>query len=112
MLPTGFPCLSLYGYTGIPYGFPMESRFDPVKDKANRQKHKLPLAFGDRIFDDANHLIIPTIRIEDEEERFKVVGLVGEKLFTGVFVWRAELPRFISVRRSNTGEERAYRASG
>jgi hypothetical protein len=29
-------------------------------------------------------------------------------MFTGVFVWRADLPRFMSVRRSNRGEERAY----
>ncbi|MGX7704142.1 hypothetical protein [Methylobacterium sp. Gmos1] len=41
-----------------------------------------------------------------------MVGIVEEKLFTGVFVWRGDLPRFISVRRSNTGEERAYRAAG
>ncbi|GAB6966339.1 BrnT family toxin [Komagataeibacter kakiaceti JCM 25156] len=69
----------------------MESSFDPAKDD--------------------NHLIIPSIRPEDNEERFKVVGLVGEKLFTGVFVWRDDLPRFISVRRSNTGEERSYHSS-
>jgi uncharacterized DUF497 family protein len=89
----------------------MENRFDPAKDAANQQKHKLPLAFGDRLFEDDNHLILPTIRIEDEEDRYKVVGLVGEKLFTGVFVWRDDLPRFISVRRSNQGEERAYHAA-
>ena len=83
-------------------------RFDPTKDAINREKHKLPLAFGDRIFEDVNHLIIPSIREIDGEERFKVVGLVEQKLFTGVFVWRGDLPRFISVRRSNTGEERSY----
>jgi uncharacterized DUF497 family protein len=54
------------------------------------------------------HLIIPSIREIDGEERFKVVGVVGERLFTGVFVWRDNLPRFISVRRSSKGEERAY----
>ncbi|WP_246318905.1 BrnT family toxin [Peteryoungia desertarenae] len=48
----------------------------------------------------------------DCEERFKVVGLVGGKLYTDVFVWRNRLPRFISVRRSNTGEERAVRPAG
>jgi uncharacterized DUF497 family protein len=53
-------------------------------------------------------LIIPSIREIDGEERFKVVGVVGERLFTGVFVWRDNLPRFISVRRSSKGEERAY----
>ncbi|KTQ96588.1 hypothetical protein NS365_13430 [Aureimonas ureilytica] len=90
----------------------MEDRFDPAKDITNRQKHGLPLAFGDRIFEDADHLVIPSIREIDGEERFKVVGIVDEKLFTAVFVWRGELPRFISVRRSNTGEERAYRSAG
>ncbi|MFV0387109.1 BrnT family toxin [Paracoccus sp. (in: a-proteobacteria)] len=89
----------------------MENRFDPAKDATNQEKHKLSLAFGDRIFDDDNHLILPTIRSEDEEDRYKVVGHVGEKLFTGVFVWRDDLPRFISVRRSNKGEERAYQST-
>lgn len=88
-----------------------QDRFDSAKDAANREKHKLPLALGDRIFEDDDHLIIPSIREIDGEERFKVVGIVGEKLFTGVFVWRGDLPRFISVRRSNKGEERAYHAA-
>ena len=86
----------------------MENRFDPAKDAANQKKHKLPLGFGDQIFKDDDHLIIPSIREIDGEERFKVVGLVGDKLFTGVFVWRGDLPRFISVRRSNKGEAKAY----
>ena len=90
----------------------MDERFDPIKDAANREKHGLSLSFGENIFEDANHLIIPSLREVDGEERFKVVGLVGAKLFTGVFTWRDDLPRFISVRRSNTGEERAYHDSG
>jgi uncharacterized DUF497 family protein len=90
----------------------MDDRFDPAKDAINREKHKLSLAFGDRLFEDDNHLIIPSVRLQDGEERFKVIGMVGEKLFTGVFVWRTDLPRFMSVRRSNDGEERAYRAAG
>lgn len=88
-----------------------QDRFDPARDAANREKHKLPLAFGNRIFEDDNHLIIPSIREIDGEGRFKVVGMVGKKLFTGVFVWRSNSPRFISVRRSNEGEEKAYRAA-
>lgn len=88
-----------------------QSRFDPAKDAFNRKKHGLPLAFGDRIFEDGNHLTIPSIRQIDGEERFKVVGIVDRKLFTGIFVWRGELPRFISVRRSNKGEERAYHSA-
>jgi len=86
----------------------MGSRFDPNKDSINLKAHTLSLAFGDRIFEDDDHLIISSIRLEDREERFKVVGVVDQKLFTGVFTWRDDLPRFISVRRSNKGEERAY----
>jgi uncharacterized DUF497 family protein len=89
----------------------MEDRFDPAKDVANQEKHKLPLGFGEQIFDDDAHLILPSIRQEDGEDRFKAIGRVGEKLFTGVFVWRDDLPRFISVRRSNKGEERAYHSA-
>ena len=88
----------------------MEDRFDPTKDAANQRKHKVPLGLGDRIFDDDDHLIIPSIRAIDGEERFKVVGQIEGKLFTGVFVWRGDLPRFISVRRSNKSEERSYRS--
>lgn len=90
----------------------MEDRFDPAKDLINRAKHGLSLAFGDLIFEDDDHLIIPSIRAIDGEERFKVIGRVEEKLFTAVFVWREDVARFISVRRSNTGEERAYRSVG
>ncbi|WP_284777123.1 BrnT family toxin [Agrobacterium sp. lyk4-40-TYG-31] len=89
----------------------MSEKFDPAKDAANREKHRLPLDFGDRIFEDADHLVIPSVREIDGEERFKVVGIVEHKSFTGVFVWRDDLPRFISVRRSNKGEERAYHSA-
>lgn len=83
-------------------------RFDPAKDAANRAKHKLPLDFGDRIFEDDLHIVMPTIREEDGELRYKVIGQVDGKLYTGIFTWRGNLPRFISVRRSNKGEERSY----
>ncbi|KPF72661.1 hypothetical protein IP69_01905 [Bosea sp. AAP35] len=86
-----------------------EDRFDPSKDAANRDRHGVALAFGDEIFADDDHLILPSIREIDGKERYKVVGMVGGKLFAGIFVWRGDRPRFISVRRSNKGEERAYR---
>lgn len=100
--------VSIAGYGNPVYCVRMTSSFDPNKDSINLKAHKLSLAFGDRIFEDDNHLIIPSIRPEDREERFKVIGIVDQKLFTGVFTWRDDLPRFISVRRSNNGEERAY----
>ena len=86
----------------------MEFEFDPTKDEANRFKHGLPLAFGRRVFDDPAVAIVPTVRLGDEEERFKAIGRVDGKLHTAVHVWRDEVVRFISVRRSNPREKRDY----
>ena len=86
----------------------MEFEFDPAKDEANRFKHGVRLAFGIRVFDDLDQVIVETVRIGDEEERLKAIGLVDGKLFTAVHVWRDEVIRFISVRRSNSGEQRDY----
>ena len=86
----------------------MEFEFDPAKDEANRFKHGLKLAFGMRIFRDPDHVVIPTVRLGDEEERFKSIGLVDGKLYIAVHVWRGEMIRLISVRRSNASELRDY----
>jgi uncharacterized DUF497 family protein len=88
----------------------MDSGFDPKKNEANFAKHGVPLLFGERVFDDADHLILPSIRPIDGEDRFKAIGMVDGKLFTAVHVIRDGERRFISVRRSNDGEERAYRS--
>lgn len=86
----------------------MEIEFDTTKDAANQQKHGVPLSFGANIFDDPAMLIVPTIRDEDGEERSKAIGMVGGKLWTAVHVYRGEAVRFLSVRRSNANEQRAY----
>ncbi len=81
---------------------------DPAKDAANREKHGVSLGFGKKIFDDLYVQILPTIREDDNEERFKAVGLVEGQLWTAVHVYRDDAIRLISVRRSNSGEQRAY----
>ena len=86
----------------------MIADFDPDKDAINRGKHGVPLIFGMRVFEDEAAAIVPTVRIGDEEERFKVIGVVDGKLWTAVHVWRGEVVRLISVRRSNAGEQRDY----
>lgn len=86
----------------------MEFEFDPAKDEANLRKHGLRLAFGMRVFDDPYHALTPTVRLGDEEARWKGIGLVDGKLHTAVYVWRDDRIRLISVRRSNAGEQRDY----
>ncbi len=88
----------------------MDIEFDPAKDAANIAKHGVSLAFGAEVFSDADVLVIATVRVEDGERRHKAIGMVDGKLWTAVHVTRDAAVRFISVRRSNDGEERAYRA--
>lgn len=86
----------------------MEIEFDTDKDEINRFKHRLSLAFGRHVFADPDHVIVPTVRREDEEERFKAIATVEGKLYTAVHVWRDEVVRMISVRRGNSSEQRDY----
>jgi uncharacterized DUF497 family protein len=86
----------------------MQMEFDPAKDVANLVAHGLPLAYGALVFGDSEHIVVPTHRMKDNEDRWKVIGRVDGKLHTAVHVWRGDVIRFISVRRSNAGEERLY----
>jgi uncharacterized protein len=85
----------------------MDIEFDTVKDAANLAKHGVSLAFGARVFEDDDHIVLSSIRPIDGEDRFKAVGMIGDTMWTAVHVYR-EAIRMISVRRSNAGEERAY----
>ena len=71
--------------------------FDPEKDEANRQKHGVSLAFGGAVLDDPDHLVLPSIRPVDGEDRYKAVGSIAGKLWTAVFVRRDPAIRLISV---------------
>lgn len=89
----------------------MDIEFDTAKDEANIASHGVSLAFGARLFDDAGVLVISTFRLVDGEARAKAIGLVDGRLWTAVHVMRGSAFRFISVRRSNSNEERAYHDS-
>jgi len=86
----------------------MNVEFDPEKDATNRKKHGVSLGYGSGVLNDPDVLILPTIREADEEERFKAIGKIDDNLWTAIHVYRGENVRFISVRRSNAGEQRAY----
>ncbi len=86
----------------------MEVEFDTDKDAANLAKHGVSLAHGAKVFDDGDVLIVPTIRDEDREDRYKAIGLIDGKLWTAIHVYRGNVVRFLSVRRSNPNEQRSY----
>lgn len=86
----------------------MDIEYDPVKSAANIDKHGVALTFGTYLFDDADHIILPSARPIDGEDRFKVIGDVEGRLWTAIYVMRGNVVRFISVRKSNGSEQRLY----
>ncbi len=74
-----------------------EDRFDSAKTPPIARSTICLSPSAIAFFEDENHLVVRSIRPIDGEERFNAIGIVGEKLFTGVFTWRGGLPRFISV---------------
>ena len=86
----------------------MQVEFDADKDEVNRFKHGVSLAFGRRVFDDSDRVVVSSSRPIDGEDRAKVTGMVDGKLWTAVYVWRGDVVRMISVRRSNSGEQGNY----
>ena len=86
----------------------MIAEFDPDKDEANRIKHGVPLLFGVRVFEDEEHIILPSFRPIDGEDRYKAVGRIDGRLWTAIYVERGAAIRLISVRRSNDGEQGNY----
>jgi uncharacterized protein len=89
----------------------MDIEYDTDKDAANLAKHGASLSHGAAVFSDVNVLIVPTIRDADREDRYKAIGLIEGKLWTAIHVYRGSAVRFLSVRRSNTNEQRIYNSS-
>ena len=89
-----------------------EFEWDPVKAQANLRKHGVPFLIACEAFKDDNRLEIPDFSIEYGEERWIVLGLVGQTILSVVFTERGERIRLISARRADTDEKRTYWTGG
>ena len=86
----------------------MPSSFDPSKDAANRRKHGVSLAEGDGVLDDPLALTIEDASAQGEQ-RFISIGMnVFGQLRVVVYALRGDDARFISVRKAEPKEIRAY----
>jgi uncharacterized DUF497 family protein len=81
----------------------MDLEFDPAKDAANVEKHGVSLA---RAVD-----LVPLIYVKDEhpdERRYRIYGLLDDRLHCLVATDRGEKVRAISLRRVHAKELRRY----
>lgn len=84
--------------------------WDPEKDRTNAEKHGLSLTDTTAVFDDVRHVVLAITRHELTENRYKVVGLIDDRLWTLVVTLRGDSVRLISARRPHDDEIRAYRS--
>ena len=86
----------------------MPSSFDPTKDSANRKKHGVSLAEGDGVLNDPVALTVEDFSSQGEQ-RFISIGVnVFGRLRVVVYAFRGDDARFISVRKAEPKEIRAY----
>jgi uncharacterized DUF497 family protein len=82
--------------------------FDPDKDIANQEKHRVSLAFGAKILADTDRVDILDVRFAYAEERYITYGMVAGRVWVCVFTQRESVYRIISVRKANNRETRRY----
>ena len=81
--------------------------YDPDKSVANLVKHGIDFEQAQTLWDDDRRLIAPTYSGGDDE-RWLIVGVIGNKYWTATITVRDERMRIISVRRAWPKEVRYY----
>jgi uncharacterized DUF497 family protein len=80
--------------------------FDAAKSKSNLAKHSIDFVEAQLLWNDPSLLEIEA-KTEDEP-RYLVIGLIGEKHWSAVITYRGPHIRLISVRRARTEEVALY----
>ncbi len=80
--------------------------FDAAKSKSNLAKHSIDFVEAQLLWNDPSLLEIEA-KTEDEP-RYLVIGLIGEKHWSAVITYRGPHFRLISVRRARTEEVALY----
>jgi len=86
----------------------LEFEWDAAKAQTNLRKHKVPFVIACETFKDGNRIELPDFSSEYGEERWIVLGRVGQTILSVVFTHRGERIRLISARRADPNEQRIY----
>jgi len=82
--------------------------FGSAKDARNLAKHGVSLARAAELFEQPFREI-EDLRADYGERRFIAYGVIEERLFACVYVWRGGRRRVVSLRKANRRETDAYR---
>lgn len=85
----------------------MRFEWDEAKRECKIAKHEVDFIDVQPLFD--GRLIYTTESRRNDEDRYVSTGVIDGRYYTVVWVWRGEVIRLISARRSRDGEKRAHR---
>ncbi len=85
--------------------------WDSEKAKINKIKHGISFKTATKVFDDENRIERPDYKHSQDEERWQVIGKVGEVLFV-VYTERGNITRIISAREADDKEREFYYGDG
>ncbi|WP_048305809.1 BrnT family toxin [Halomonas sp. PR-M31] len=80
--------------------------FDDDKSQANLEKHGIDFQAAQELWKDPDLLEIQAK--SEDEQRFLLIGRIGEKHWSAVVTYRGMRVRLISVRRSRKKEVELY----
>jgi uncharacterized protein len=85
----------------------VEISFDPAKSERNETDRNLPFTLVEQL-DWSGAIIEEDVRKNYGERRYRVLGLIGDRLHTIVFTPRADKVHVISLRKANQREVKRY----
>lgn len=85
--------------------------WDEAKARSNSVKHRISFVGAATVFLDPQSYTRLMTNSDYGEERFKIIGSVGEEIIAVIYTIRGSKYRIISARSASRGERRAYHRS-
>ena len=82
-------------------------QWDENKAKINLKKHNVDFRDATKVFEDENRIERPDYEHSQDEDRWQVIGSIGEILFV-VYTERGDITRIISARKATPYERSLY----
>jgi uncharacterized DUF497 family protein len=90
------------------YTLGVHFEWDDAKSEACLAERGFDFAYATKAFFDPHRLIEPDRRRDYGEERYRLLGCIGLRLFVVVYTWRLNAIRIISARKANQREIKRY----
>jgi len=84
----------------------MQFEWDLVKNAKNKAKHDIDFHTAKSLWDDENRIEIHAPH--PVEDRWIIIGMIQDRLWTAIYTMRGEAIRIISVRRAREKETALY----